>query len=171
MNEELDEFINQWKTKSSADCLEFAYELVYKEDIFNSLSLDSPDGCCLTNKQINALLNLEHPLDYLYQEWMKCDTTISEILMDSNIIAIEKLFETSATNNDSDTSEQNAEEPLEMALMSFESGHSFDPKDFNSKSDYEKYCKYMDYGPAGFYEEFHDKLDFSSDFIEEYGRL
>ena len=171
INEELDQFIKEWKNRSSAENLEFAYELVYKEDIFYSLSLDWPEECSLTNKQVDALLKLDHPLDYLYREWMKCDQTISEILMDSNRIAIEKLFETSSTNNDSDTSDQNSENPLEAALMSFESGHSFDPKDFNSKSNYEKYCEYMDYGPEGFYEEFHDQLDFSSDFIEEYGRL
>lgn len=58
---------------------------------------------------------------------------------------------------------------LKAALMSFETGHFAKQDDFDSYKEYEKYCGYMEYGPVDFYNEFHDKLDFSDDFISEYG--
>lgn len=61
------------------------------------------------------------------------------------------------------------EDALEAALMSFESGHNFNESDFSSVEEYNEYINYMDMGPVGFYNEFHDELDFSDDFISEYG--
>ena len=39
MQAELDEFIAELKTKSSSEIIECAYELIYKEDILQSLIL------------------------------------------------------------------------------------------------------------------------------------
>lgn len=58
---------------------------------------------------------------------------------------------------------------LKAALMSFETGHFAKQDDFDSYKEYEKYCGYMEYGPVDFYNEFRDELDFSDDFVSEYG--
>lgn len=63
----------------------------------------------------------------------------------------------------------NEESPLELAQMSFETGHYFDSEDFDRAEDYEEYREYMDLGPSGFYEEYKDELDFDPDFVSEYG--
>lgn len=60
------------------------------------------------------------------------------------------------------------ESPLELAQMSFETGHWFDLDDFDNADDYEEYIEYMDLGPSGFYEEYKDELDFDPDFAGEY---
>jgi hypothetical protein len=65
--------------------------------------------------------------------------------------------------------DETKETPLELALMSFETGHSFEEDDFEEESDYEEYSEYMELGPVGFYEEYKDELEFSADFISEYG--
>lgn len=62
-------------------------------------------------------------------------------------------------------------EALECAQMSFESGHRFEKNDFEDSEAYNEYLKYMEMGPAGFYEEFKDELDFDEDFIAEYGEI
>lgn len=58
---------------------------------------------------------------------------------------------------------------LETALSSYETGHLANRDDFDSYEEYEKYCGYMEYGPVDFYNEFRDELDFSDDFVSEYG--
>lgn len=60
-------------------------------------------------------------------------------------------------------------EILETALDSFESGHLFEENDFDSTDEYLQYCDYIECGPVGFYEEFKDELEFSEDYIFEYG--
>lgn len=90
MQRELDTFIADLKSKPSADMLEFAYELVYKEDILQSFDFELTDNFPLTNEQAKALLTLKHPLDYLYQEWLDYDNSALDILRESNNFAIEK---------------------------------------------------------------------------------
>lgn len=65
--------------------------------------------------------------------------------------------------------EKNESDILEKALSSFEAGHLANQDDFDSYEEYEKYCGYMEYGPVDFYNEFRDELDFSDDFVSEYG--
>lgn len=60
-------------------------------------------------------------------------------------------------------------EVIDLAQMSFESGHYFERSDFDSNAEYEEYLGYMDMGPEGFYEEFKDQLDFDPDFVAMYG--
>lgn len=62
-----------------------------------------------------------------------------------------------------------SESPLDLAQMSFETGHHFDREDFDRAKDYKEYRGYMDLGPSGFYEEYKDELDFDPDFVSEYG--
>lgn len=65
--------------------------------------------------------------------------------------------------------EKDESDILETALSSFETGHLANQDDFDSYEEYEKYCGYMEYGPVDFYNEFRDELDFSDDFVSEYG--
>lgn len=90
MQKELDTFIANIKTKSSADMIEFAYELVYKENILQSFDFKLTDNYPLTNEQAKVLLAMKCPLDYLYQEWLDHDNSALDILRDSNNFAIEK---------------------------------------------------------------------------------
>lgn len=53
--------------------------------------------------------------------------------------------------------------------MSFETGHRFEKNDFENKNEFNKYLELMDLGPAGFYEEYKDVLDFDPGFVSEYG--
>lgn len=90
MQAELDKFIADWKTKSSADTVELAYELTYKEEILNSFDFDWAGGTPVPIEQAKALLALKYPLDYLYQEWIEYDNSPRDMLRDSNSRAIEK---------------------------------------------------------------------------------
>ena len=93
MQAELDEFIAELKTKSSSEIIECAYELIYKEDILQSFDFDIRGNNPLTNEQAKALLSLKNPLDYLYQEWLECDSSVLDTLRLSNDFAIDKQIE------------------------------------------------------------------------------
>lgn len=90
MQAELDKFIADWKSKPSADTVELAYELTYKEEILNSFDFDLEGRTPVSIKQAKALLAMKYPLDYLYQEWIDYDDSPRDMLRDSNNLAIEK---------------------------------------------------------------------------------
>jgi hypothetical protein len=90
MQAELDRFIADWKTKSSADTVELAYELTYKEEIMNSFDFDWAGRTPVPIEKVKALLVMEYPLDYLYQEWIEYDDSPLDMLRGSNNLAIEK---------------------------------------------------------------------------------
>lgn len=83
----------------------------------------------------------------------------------------ENVVDDSETLDDLDYEQSEA---LKAAQMHFESGTDFSEKDFSDDflldglTEYERYCKYLEYGPAGFYEEFKDILNFNKDLIAEY---
>lgn len=58
---------------------------------------------------------------------------------------------------------------LELAQMGFEMGHRLDRDDFDNEEEWDEYLEYVNMGPAGFYEEFKDQLDFDPDFVAMYG--
>ena len=68
-----------------------------------------------------------------------------------------------------DFNEFDEDDVLDMALMSYESGHNFERSDFSSDERYQEYVELMEMGPAGFYDEYKDELDFSDDFVSEFG--
>lgn len=90
MRAELDRFISDWKSMPSADTIELAYELTYKEEIMNSFDFDWEGRIPVPVEQAKALLAMKHPLDYLYQEWLEYDDSPLDMLRDSNNLAIEK---------------------------------------------------------------------------------
>lgn len=102
MQRELDTFIADIKTKPSTDMIEFAYELVYKEDILQSFDFDIRGNNPLTNEQAKALLAMKCPLDYLYQEWIEYDDSPRSMLRDSNNFAIEKAVNHMKSRSDID---------------------------------------------------------------------
>lgn len=63
------------------------------------------------------------------------------------------------------------EAALDAAQITYEYGTYYDEEDF--EGDTEAYRIYFDellnLGPEGFYEEYKDQLDFSEEFISEYG--
>lgn len=71
--------------------LESAYEYISKSELIISLNLGL-DDCLLNEKEINALLLLPYPLDYLYQEWLDYDSGGLDNYIGSNTLAIEKLI-------------------------------------------------------------------------------
>lgn len=90
MQAELEQFIADWKSKSSADTVELAYELTYKEEILNSFDFDWEGRTPIPIEQAKTLLAMKYPLDYLYQEWIDYDDSSRDMLRDSNSRAIEK---------------------------------------------------------------------------------
>lgn len=90
MQAELDKFIADWKSKPSADTVELAYELTYKEEILNSFDFDWEGRTPIPIEQAKALLAMKYPLDYLYQEWIDYDDSPRDMLRDNNSLAIEK---------------------------------------------------------------------------------
>lgn len=102
MQAELDRFIADWKFKPSADTVELAYELAYKEEILNSFDFELTDNYPLTNEQAKALLAMKYPLDYLYQEWLDYDNSALDMLRESNHFAIEKQLEYLKTKAEKD---------------------------------------------------------------------
>lgn len=102
MQRELDTFIADLKAKPSADMIEFAYELVSKEDILQSFDFEVTDNYPLINEQAKALLSMKHPLDYLYQEWLDYDNSALDMLRESNNLAIEKQIEHLKTKSEKD---------------------------------------------------------------------
>ena len=90
MQAELDQFISGWKSNPSADTVELAYELTYKEEILNSFDFDWKDRIPIPIEQAKALLAMKHPLDYLYQVWIDYDDSPLDMLRNSNNLAIEK---------------------------------------------------------------------------------
>lgn len=102
MQAELGQFIADWKSKPSADTVELAYELTFKEDILNSFYFDSEDSTPLTTEEAKALLVMKYPIDYLYQEQLDYDYSPLDTLRDSNNYAIEKQVEYLKTKTEKD---------------------------------------------------------------------
>lgn len=100
------------------------------------------------------------------------DCYISEIMDKETALGTDYEMEDisrSSKNKYSNLTESIEESSLELAQMSFETGHYLDREDFDRDEDYEEYIEYMDLGPSGFYEEYKDELDFDPDFASEYG--
>ena len=102
MRAELDRFISDWKMKQSADTVELAYELTYKEEIMNSFEFDWEGRTLVPIEQAKALLAMKYPLDYLYQEWLDYDDSPLDMLRDSNNLAMEKQVEYLKTKTEKD---------------------------------------------------------------------
>lgn len=65
---------------------EYAYEYVYKQEIVSSV------GCLhFSDEEIRRLLSYQGLLDFLYEEWIHCDTTVTDVLIYCIRDGVEKL--------------------------------------------------------------------------------
>lgn len=76
---EMNEFVNSITNKTGRQMMEemIPYELIYKEDIMMSFEYDELD---LSKEELVFLLDLECPLEWLYQEWLKYDGSHMDML-------------------------------------------------------------------------------------------
>lgn len=59
--------------------------------------------------------------------------------------------------------------PLNLAVTSYQTGEWLNPEDFDNFENYDEYYSYYDMGPENFYKEYKDIVDFSPEFIAQYG--
>lgn len=78
MEQELDEFLWGLKILSPEDIIRHSYEKVMKED-FLMLFGESAD---LPEEVVRGLLEMEEPLDFVYQTWLDSDYGYMDILRD-----------------------------------------------------------------------------------------
>lgn len=65
---------------------EYAYEYVYKQEIVSIV-----EHLYFSDEEIRRLLSYQGLLDFLYEEWMHCDTTVTDVLIYCIRDAVEKL--------------------------------------------------------------------------------
>ena len=65
---------------------EYAYEYVYKQEIVSIV-----EHLYFSDEEIRRLLSYQGLLDLLYEEWMHCDTTVTDVLIYCIRDAVEKL--------------------------------------------------------------------------------
>ena len=78
MNREYFRFIEQVKALPPEQILDRAYEKVSKQDILCSFENEG-----MEYDQAKALCRLEHPLEELYQQWLKTDSSYMESLRET----------------------------------------------------------------------------------------
>lgn len=75
---EYDAFIRELKTKSAEGVIEKAYEKVFKEELVCICEFAD-----FEQKEAKAMCLEKHPLDRMYQDWLKCDAIYMDMLRDS----------------------------------------------------------------------------------------
>lgn len=75
MNREYKEYLKRLELKSPKEIINSSYETVFKEDIIAAVEMQT-----LEPEHIKALLSVEYPLDYCYDEWLREDITYMDEL-------------------------------------------------------------------------------------------
>ena len=78
MEQELDQFIAELKIMSPEEVISCSYEKVMKED-FLLLFGESVE---LSEEEAVKLLQMEKPLDFVYQKWLGSDSGHMDVLLD-----------------------------------------------------------------------------------------
>lgn len=65
---------------------EYAYEYVYKQEIVSIV-----EHLHFSDEETQRLLSYQGLLDFLYEEWMHCDITVTDVLIYCIRDAVEKL--------------------------------------------------------------------------------
>lgn len=78
LQKEYDNFIEKLKSLPPEQVIASSYEKVFKEELMTTVQYKD-----LSRMEINALLKLDHPLDSLYQEWLKNDFSYLPLLKDT----------------------------------------------------------------------------------------
>jgi hypothetical protein len=74
---EYENFISELRQKPPDEIIRSAYEKVFKEEFLNIISNRE-----LSENQAEVLLNLEYPLQEIYQEWLSTDGNYNDMLRD-----------------------------------------------------------------------------------------
>lgn len=85
INRELNEYLDEIKTKSPEEIVEAAYEITYKQEILGMFECEG----AFNDKQSMAILKTKNALDYLYKEWLDYDGSVLDELRNSVNLAIE----------------------------------------------------------------------------------
>lgn len=85
---EFSAFREKLKQMPSEEVLLHSYEYIFKDEIALFFVGDSMN---LTSRQAKALLSEKFPLDYLYQKWLKADSSYLDALRDSISDGIDSL--------------------------------------------------------------------------------
>ena len=72
---QLEKEIKRLELKSPKEIINSSYETVFKEDIIAAVEMQT-----LEPEHIKALLSVEYPLDYCYDEWLREDITYMDEL-------------------------------------------------------------------------------------------
>ena len=78
MKKEYDNLVEEFKSKEPAEILKHTYELTIKEDFLSECSLME-----LEPTKAKALYLCKHPLDRLYNDWLKSDVNYMDMVRDS----------------------------------------------------------------------------------------
>ena len=70
-------FKAELRTKTPDEVMDNAYRLVMQEDIL--MIFDEP--ACLSDREIRALLKLEHVLESCYNDWLKNDLSHKSLVL------------------------------------------------------------------------------------------
>lgn len=72
---EHEEFLAELKQKPADEIIRKAYEICYREEFVSILESDY-----MTEEKIAKLLKLPNPVGFLYDEWLKTDASVCEML-------------------------------------------------------------------------------------------
>ena len=75
---EYDAFIEELKAKPAEEVIEKAYEKVFKEEMVCICEFAN-----FESKEAKAMYLEKHPLDRMYQDWLKSDVSYMDMLRDS----------------------------------------------------------------------------------------
>ena len=91
INREMNEYLDEIKTKSPEEIVEAAYEITYKQEILGMFECEG----AFNDKQSMAILKTKNALDYLYKEWLDYDGSVLDELRNSVNLAIDNQIDPS----------------------------------------------------------------------------
>lgn len=99
MKAENETYLAEMKTKSVDEIIQSAYRIAWRENMLYLFEEETP----LTVRQLEVLLELEHPLSELYDRWWKQDTNEMEELRDYTENTAKKMLQQRADTKYSNT--------------------------------------------------------------------
>ena len=77
IHEEHREFLAELQKQPADKIIRRAYEICYREEFMGLL-----EACYLDDEDIAKLLQLPNPVEFLYNEWLKTDASVCQMLED-----------------------------------------------------------------------------------------
>jgi hypothetical protein len=85
IHEEHKEYLEHIEQLSPKEIISKAYEICYREEFISII-----EGSILSDETIEVLLNIPHIIDVLYDEWLKTDGSVCDMLTDVIINFVEE---------------------------------------------------------------------------------